>query len=114
MSDLVLEILDDAHVTAVVSDGSSSGTIELQVQQDATVHSLTVQEFIEIAEQGPAGNPATTSALLFIPYNGSSYPVRTSVTADLTRPVVWIGPVSPTIGGDFALDNIDHWWNTAG
>jgi hypothetical protein len=37
------------------------------------------------------------------------YPIRTTVTADTTKPVRWSGTVAPAIGGDFAIDGVDYW-----
>ena len=114
MSEIIVEILDDPQATALVADGSSTLRLEIEVQQDVSSYSLPVQEFIEISELGPTGDPATANALLFIIHDGVEYAERSTVTTDPTRPVVWMGPVAPTIGGNFALDDIDHWWNTAG
>jgi hypothetical protein len=41
--------------------------------------------------------------------NTSSYPMRATVTADALRPVRWRGPVAPTIGGAYAINDIDIW-----
>jgi hypothetical protein len=51
----------------------------------------------------------TTDAIITYDTGSSSYPVRTSVTADTTRPVRWRGPVAPTIGGAYAVDGLDVW-----
>lgn len=56
-----------------------------------------------------------TDAVLF--YNGSSYPLRSTVTTSRTRRVRWVGPTQPTIesvaddGG--AIDGLDVWEQTA-
>lgn len=114
MTEIMLEILDDPHATSVASDGSSSTSIEIEIQQDASSHSLQVQEFIEISELGPTGDPAGGSAvLLFIKHDGVEYAPRSSVTEDQTRPVVWVGPVSPAVDSTYALDNVDFYWNTS-
>lgn len=45
----------------------------------------------------------------FIRQTSGTYPVRASVTADQTRPVIWIGTTSPTIGGGYAIAGVDVW-----
>lgn len=49
-------------------------------------------------------------AVLFIFEASGAYPVRATVTSDLTQVVVWIGVDAPTIGGDFAVNGVDFWW----
>lgn len=59
-------------------------------------------------------NNTVTASPAFIRYNTStsSWPARSSVTSDASRTVIWIGPVSPSISGDGAVDNLDVWWKT--
>lgn len=53
----------------------------------------------------PAGN------VIEIKYSGSSYPVRgTQPTGTV---VYWVGPVQPTIGGQYAVAGTDRWLVTA-
>lgn len=40
---------------------------------------------------------------------GGTYPVRASVTADATRPVIWIGATAPGVGGGYAIAGVDLW-----
>jgi hypothetical protein len=56
-------------------------------------------------------NTALRSVDAVVLYNSgtSSYPARSSVTADTQRPVRWRGPVAPTIGGAYAIDGLDVW-----
>jgi hypothetical protein len=53
-----------------------------------------------------------TDAIILYNTGSSSYPVRSTVTSDNTRPVRWRGPVAPTIGGSYAVDNLDVWEQT--
>ncbi len=119
MSELYLEILDDPVASALAVGGASSSVLEISIQQSVVTYSVEIQEFIEIIEQGPTGNPGPTgppdtSGLAFILYNGSAYAQRNTVTTDPLRVVVWIGPVAPAIDATYALDNVDIWWNTTG
>ena len=50
-----------------------------------------------------------TDAVILYDTGAAAYPVRSTVTADTTRPVRWRGPVAPTIGGNYAVDNLDVW-----
>jgi hypothetical protein len=45
----------------------------------------------------------------FIRQTSGTYPTRSSVTQDTTRPVIWIGTTSPTVGGAYALPGVDLW-----
>jgi hypothetical protein len=45
----------------------------------------------------------------FIRQVSGTYPTRSSETADVTRPVIWIGATSPTIGGAYAISGVDLW-----
>lgn len=45
-------------------------------------------------------------------YGGSAYPLRSTVTNDAARRVRWIGPVAPTIGSGYAVNNLDIWEQT--
>ncbi len=51
----------------------------------------------------------STDAVINYNTGTSSYPVRTTATTDTSRPVRWRGPVAPTIGGAYAVDNLDVW-----
>ncbi|HYH74505.1 MAG TPA: hypothetical protein VD735_00940 [Candidatus Saccharimonadales bacterium] len=51
----------------------------------------------------------STDAVIMYNSGNSSYPVRTTVTSDVQRPVRWRGPVAPTIGGAYAVDGLDVW-----
>ena len=53
--------------------------------------------------QGPAGPGETT-----VYYTAGAYPIRPGVAT----PVLWVGPVAPTIGGSGASDNLDFWRRT--
>lgn len=50
-----------------------------------------------------------TDAVVLYNSGSSSYPIRTTVTSDTSRPVRWRGPVAPTIGGAYAINNLDVW-----
>jgi len=41
---------------------------------------------------------------------GTDYPVRATKSTDLTQPVIWAGTTPPTIGGAYAVDGVDIWW----
>lgn len=56
-TEVFMEILDDPEASAVVSSNDGAIVLEIQVQNDASVQSLVVQEFIELSEQGPTGDP---------------------------------------------------------
>lgn len=45
----------------------------------------------------------------FIRMVSGTYPLRTSVTQDATRPVIWIGTTSSAIGGGYAVASVDVW-----
>lgn len=66
------------------------------------------------ADAAGAASTAIATAPAYVRYDtvGSAWPARTSVTADTTRTVIWIGPVAPGIGGSGAIDGIDVWWKT--
>jgi hypothetical protein len=51
----------------------------------------------------------STDAVVLYNTGSSSYPIRTTVTSDTSRPVRWRGPVAPTIGGAYAINNLDVW-----
>lgn len=51
----------------------------------------------------------TTDAVVAYNTATSSYPTRSSVTTDTSRPVRWRGPVAPAIGGAYAIDGLDVW-----
>lgn len=51
----------------------------------------------------------TTDAVAVYNTSTSSYPVRSSVTSDTSRPVRWRGPIAPVIGGAYAIDGLDVW-----
>lgn len=53
-----------------------------------------------------------TDAVIIYDTGSSSYPVRTTATSDATRPVRWRGPTAPTIGGNYAVDDLDVWEQT--
>lgn len=50
-----------------------------------------------------------TDAVVLYNTGSASYPVRSTVTSDGSRPVRWRGPIAPTIGGAYAIDNLDIW-----
>jgi hypothetical protein len=60
----------------------------------------------------PIVSPPDNKGLLYAKHNGSAYPLRSTITTDPTRVVVWIGPVAPAIDSSFALNNVDVWWST--
>jgi hypothetical protein len=72
-----------------------------------------LNDFLAVAHNtdGSLNNAALRGTDAVILYNtgSSSYPVRSTVTSDITRPVRWRGPVAPTIGGTYAVDNLDVW-----
>ena len=76
--------------------------------------SLRIQDTVNAKADTAYVNSLATAAPAFIRYNTStsSWPARTTITTDTTRTVIWIGPVSPTIGGSGAVDNLDVWWKT--
>ena len=49
----------------------------------------------------PAGSNFTRD------YVSSAYPVRGSSRTDII--CIWRGPTPPTIGGNYAVDNVDEW-----
>lgn len=51
------------------------------------------------------------SAPAIIRYNGSTLPLRSTVTSDTTKTVFWASPASypPPSGGGYAIDGIDFW-----
>ena len=65
----------------------------------------------------PSGNSATvadrlntvtsTAGLLYIRWTGATVPLRTTVTTDATRTVMWIGPDYPASGGGYAVAGVD-------
>jgi hypothetical protein len=59
---------------------------------------------------GAAAAVQKTDANLF--YGVSSYPLRITVTADPTRRVRWIGPVSPSTDTGYAISGFDVWEST--
>ena len=52
-------------------------------------------------------------ALLRYDTGASSYPVRSTATSSPSRTVIWVGPIEPTVGGNYAVSGIDIWWKTA-
>lgn len=52
-----------------------------------------------------------SDAVIF--HNGTNYPLRNTVTTNASRRVRWVGPTAPTIGGGYAIDNLDVWEQTA-
>lgn len=48
---------------------------------------------------------------VIIQYTGSAYPARSTVTTNLTQPVIWVGPdgTKPTPGTQ-ALSGVDYFW----
>lgn len=49
---------------------------------------------------------------IIVEANGS-YPLRSTVTNSLTRPVIWRGATAPMIGSGYAINNVDTWEPTA-
>jgi hypothetical protein len=93
-----------------MADLPAPPTVVVQVPTtSATTAALPVSPSVTVF---PVAGPPDQHSLLYAPYNGSSYPLRSSITADQTRVVVWIGPVAPDIDEDYALDNVDVWWST--
>jgi hypothetical protein len=60
----------------------------------------------------PVAGAPDAAALLVARHDGSSYPLRNTITTDSTRVVVWIGPVPPAVDSDYALDNVDIYFDT--
>jgi hypothetical protein len=56
---------------------------------------------------------ALNSTIMFIREVGGVYAVRSSVPATSTQTVVWIGADAPTIGGSYAINDVDVWWRLA-
>jgi hypothetical protein len=51
------------------------------------------------------------SGALVATYNGTNYPLRSTLTSSATAPVEWRGPIAPTIGSGYMLA-VDIWVNT--
>lgn len=54
--------------------------------------------------------PVLTASVLYVFEASGTYPVRATVTTSATQHVVWVGVDAPTIGGTFAVDGVDFWW----
>lgn len=88
MSELMLEILDDSRGTAVATSLDSL-SVEITIQQDASGATVSVQEFIEITELGPAGFggenlPFTHSGVLEVGVGAIGYPIKGGTFTILT------------------------------
>jgi hypothetical protein len=127
------DILNDFLSVEHNNDGTlrSSGTIDTKADKsyvDAAVAGVTVPVTSVNSQIGAvnltasdvsadslgAASAVAASSIAFILYNtgSSSYPARTSATADANRIVAWVGPVAPTIGGSGAVNDVDIWWKT--
>lgn len=67
---------------------------------------------LDSAEATTAAALKNIDAVVFYSTASASYPARSTVTTDTTRRVVWVGPVAPTIGGNYAVDGLDAWERT--
>lgn len=67
MSEIYLEVLDDAPNEVREFSDTSVPTLEITVHKEVTVYELAVQEFLEISELGPSGSDGFT---VLPPYTG--------------------------------------------
>jgi hypothetical protein len=87
---------DDILMIVDVHDTSMSG--------EGTTKQITVGNL------GAGGGGSIPDAVPITAYEVSSvYPTRASVTSDTSRPVIWVGPDAPTIGGSYAINGLDLW-----
>lgn len=77
-----------------------------------SIADATTLSYIENGIESAHKTADRTDAVIFYNTGASSYPLRTTVTSSATRRVRWVGPVAPTIGGGYAVDNLDVWEQT--
>lgn len=61
------------------------------------------------APAGSGGGTTTSSTPATIRQSGSTYALRSTVTTDPARTVLWIGSTAPAIGGGYAIAGTDLW-----
>jgi len=98
--------------STVVNDASTGakGIVQLAGDLGGTATSPTVPGLANKADTSYVNTQLrSTEAVIIYNSGSSSYPVRSTATADTLRPVRWRGPVAPTIGGAYAVDGLDIW-----
>jgi hypothetical protein len=60
-------------------------------------------------DQGDLGPPGPPGGPYIIRYT-TTQPVRATATSDTTIPVIWVAHMPPQIGGPYAINNLDLWW----
>jgi hypothetical protein len=91
-----------------------------EIADTNTVHSIvnafdtglkTATAGQHLAWNGAVYAPVVDNSIAIIKYNGSTLPLRSTVTTDLTKTVFWASPLSypPPSGGGYAIDGVDFW-----
>lgn len=81
---------------------AASPTVPGLASKADTIHTHTISQLTDLMAE-----LRKTDATIF--YSGGSYPLRSTATSDSLRRVRWVGPSAPTIGGGYAIDNLDIW-----
>lgn len=107
------QILNDFLKVSHKSNGSLKIEDTVAAKADQTdVDNLTTTVAGKADTSYVTSVAAAAPAFIHYDTGTSSWPARSTVTSDTTRMVIWVGPVSPLIGGSAAVDNLDVWWKT--
>lgn len=107
------ESLGAAQAQAIGLDGR-----DYLIGEQVTVEQRYADGLMRAGYLAPAGTPATAiwtglttdpTAPSVILGSGSTYPLRSTVTTNPARTVLWIGGTAPAVGGGYAISGVDVW-----
>jgi len=109
----------DAANAAITAAQSSIDTVQSTIDNKVAVGTVYLKteadgRFIRTVNgQVPVNGNIQVSpepGLQVIRQSGTDYPTRATRSTDLTQPVIWAGAAQPVIGGAYAVDGVDIWW----